>query len=229
MKTKQLFTAMAIMMAMGTGTMMASAKASDDQAQRGARAQRQEMVISSDQMTLRAARVADSPAQVQGGRIQQTIMQAPQRTTGGHHHGESYQGSAQYGSQASGQYSYTSHQGGSQYDAHQYYEPQRTGGHHDGYQQSGHHDGYQYDGHHDSYHHDGNHHADHYDYDIHGYEDRVRHMDDGRWSYYRDGQWHCYDQYIAPAEYYSQPMSRWGKGVIITATVIAALLAVLLD
>lgn len=46
-------------------------------------------------------------------------------------------------------------------------------------------------------------------YDHGRWAGRVRHMDDGRWGYYRDNRWYYYDCYYEPDFYFAHPITHF--------------------
>lgn len=39
-----------------------------------------------------------------------------------------------------------------------------------------------------------------------GWHGRVRHFDDGRWGYFREGAWYYYDRFYEPDYYFARPL-----------------------
>ena len=59
-----------------------------------------------------------------------------------------------------------------------------------------------------------------------GWSHCMRHMDDGRWGYYRCGRWYYYNTYYEPDYYFAHPLTHFeahclGTTAVATATAVA--------
>ena len=69
-------------------------------------------------------------------------------------------------------------------------------------------------------------------YDRGPWAGRVRHMDDGRWGYYRDNRWYYYDCYYEPDFYFAHPLHHFHGhclGTVAAAAVTTAAVATLIS